>query len=457
MTRLRESLAVLDPVDVGSTITRRIARTIGPPGAVFVATCGFALLSMRQTITVPATYGLTLAQTMFAVGALVWGTAAFTGYGLPVRDRTIVAAVLAYACASFVSYAGAMSRGVPSGITVEAMDRYIIVDMLLVGMVLLILAVARTEQSLRIILGGLLLGGTVSALFALLFAGTGLDIAASFRIPGLTKANDFVLIKNATRAGLNRPQGSAGHPLELGAVLTLLVPLGAGMILAARARGAKVWPWLTCTGLIVVADAASLSRSAVVGGVAALLVMCWRWPVRRLLGIVVSAATIVIVGTIAQIKIITALIETFAGSGNDSSLQSRAVGQAFVAENVWKRLWFGQGVGAYPTLKQPVLDNQYLSRLMEAGVFGLVTFLGALGVGLYLAIRASARAHGALADIASGISGSIAALIVICLILDTSGFMQIWYMTWILAALAGAVYVLSGDQPPPDVVEEPAG
>lgn len=450
MSRLRQALPTVDPVEVGSTVTRRIAQTIGPPGAVFVAAGGFALLSMRQSILVPATYGLTLAQTLFAIGAAVWGTAAFTGYAPMVRDRTIVAAVLAYAFASFVSYGGAMARGVPSGITVDAMDRYVMVDMLLVGMVLLILAVIRSEHALRLVLGGLVLGGTVSALFALVYAATGLDLAPNFRIPVITKASDFVLIKNFTRAGLNRPQGSAGHALELCAVLTVLVPLGVALILSARKRGAKVWPWALCTAIIVAADLASLSRSAIVGGAAAVAVMCWRWPVRRLLVIVTSAVGLFLVGTVFQIKVILALIETFAGSGNDSSLQSRAVGQAFVAENVWKRLWFGQGVGAYPTLKQPVLDNQYLSRLMEAGIFGLVTFIAALALALYLAIRASARASGATAELASGISGAVAALIVICLILDTSGFMQIWYLTWILAALAGVAYRLSGERAPED-------
>ncbi len=448
MSKLRESLPLVDPVDIGSTVARRVAETVGPPGAVFVAACGFALLSMRQSILVPATYGMTLAQTMFAVGAVVWAIAAFTGYAPMVRDRTVVAAVLAYAFASFISYGGAMARGVPSGITVDAMDRYVMVDVLLVGMVLLILAVVRAEHPLRVVLGGLVLGGTVSALFALVYAATGLDLAPNFRIPVITKASDFVLVKNFTREGLNRPQGSAGHALELCAVLTVLIPLGVALILSARKRGVKTWPWSVCTAIIVVADLASLSRSAVVGGAAAVAVMCWRWPVRRLLVIVTSAVAMFIVGTVFQIKIITALIATFAGSGNDSSLQSRAVGQAFVAENVWKRLWFGQGVGAYPTLKQPVLDNQYLSRLMEAGVFGLVAFVVALGLALYLAIRASARATGPIAEYASGISGAIAALIVICLILDTSGFMQIWYMTWILAALAGAVYRLSGEKPP---------
>ncbi|MCS3779496.1 O-antigen ligase family protein [Tsukamurella ocularis] len=448
MSKLRESLPLVDPVDIGSTVARRVAEKVGPPGAVFVAACGFALLSMRQSILVPATYGMTLAQTMFAVGAVVWATAAFTGYAPMVRDRTVVAAVLAYAFASFISYGGAMARGVPSGITVDAMDRYVMVDMLLVGMVLLILAVVRSEHPLRVVLGGLVLGGTVSALFALVYAVTGLDLAPNFRIPVITKASDFVLIKNFTREGLNRPQGSAGHALELCAVLTVLIPLGVALILSARKRGVKTWPWSLCTAIILVADLASLSRSAVVGGAAAVAVMCWRWPVRRLLIIVTGAVAMFVVGTVFHIKIITALIATFAGSGNDSSLQSRAVGQAFVAENVWKRLWFGQGVGAYPTLKQPVLDNQYLSRLMESGVFGLVAFVVALALALYLAIRASARATGPIAEYASGISGAIAALIVICLILDTSGFMQIWYMTWMLVALAGAVYRLSGEEPP---------
>ncbi|CAM5519432.1 O-antigen polymerase OS=Tsukamurella paurometabola (strain ATCC 8368 / DSM / CCUG 35730 / CIP 100753 / JCM 10117 / KCTC 9821 / NBRC 16120 / NCIMB 702349/ NCTC 13040) OX=521096 GN=Tpau_0066 PE=4 SV=1 [Tsukamurella paurometabola] len=418
---------------------------IAAPGALFLGVAGFFLLSMRQVLTVPGTFGYSLAQTLFMGGALLWFATVLTGHTRLVRDWAVIAAVLGYVCASFISYAAAAARGILP-ISQSAVDRYVLTDLMLAGTVLLTLTVLRTQHALRVMLGGLVLGGTVSALFALLDSSTGIDIAAQFRIPGLTKGSDYVLIESLDRAGVTRPQGSAGHPLELGAVLTVLAPLALALYFNAKRRAADprvVRLWLACTVIILTADLATVSRSAVAGGLAAIAVMCWRWPVQRLAAILGTATAVVVVGVVGQLTLVTALIETFAGSSKDPSLQSREVGRNFVAENLADNFWLGQGVGAYPTLKQPVLDNQYLSRLMEAGIFGLLSLCMALVVTLYLAVRASQSKDDALAELAGGISGSAAALIVICLILDTSGFGQIWYLTWILLALAGVVYRLS--------------
>lgn len=446
----------IDLVETGSRTVSRIER-FAPAGALFIAVAAFSLLSMRQVISVPGTYGMSFAGTLFACGSLLWLATVLTGHAHLVKDWVVIAAVLGYVSASFISYALASARGIPAE-SQPSIDRYVITDLFLAGLVLLILTVVRTEHGLRVILGGLVLGATVSSLFALLFAATGMDIAASFRVPGLTKANDWVILRNLARAGVNRPQGSAGHPLELGAVLTVIAPLAAALYFNAKARGAGTRLWLACLLIVLVADLSTVSRSAVVGGAAAIGVMCWRWPVQRLALLLGTGAAVVVVGTVAQLKLVTALIETFAGSSTDSSIQSREIGRAFVADNVEKHLWFGQGVGAYPTLKQPVLDNQYLSRLMESGIVGLVSFCVALAIALYLAMRASTAADGPLAELAGGISGAVAALIVICLILDTSGFQQIWYLTWILLALAGVAYRLArvNQAEEPDVVEAAA-
>lgn len=431
---------------------------IAAPGALFLGVTGFFLLSMRQVLTVPGTFGFSLAQTLFAGGAMLWLATLLTGHTRLVRDWVVIASVLGYVCSSFISYAAAAARGILP-VSQGAVDRYIISDLLLAGLVLLILTVVRTEHGLRTVMGGLVLGGTVSALFALLDTATGLDIAAQFRIPGLTKASNYVLIENLARAGVTRPQGSAAHPLELGAVLTVLAPIALALYFNAKKRAADprlTTLWMACTVIILTAGLATVSRSAVAGSVAAVAVMCWRWPVQRLAAILGSVTTVLVVGIVGQITLVTALIETFAGSSTDPSLQSREVGRNFVAENLDKHFWLGQGVGAYPTLKQPVLDNQYLSRLMEAGIFGLLAYCVALGAAVYLAVRASQAKDDALAELAGGLSGSAAAMVTICLILDTSGFGQSWYLTWILLALSGVVYRLSRVREPDPVVPSPS-
>ncbi len=431
------------PSDTAAGAPRATTRPVAS-AALFLGVTGFLLLSMRQTFTVPGSYGLSLAQTLFAGAALLWVGTTITGYAKPVHDRLVVGVVLAYVCASFLSFGASMIRGVPD-VAQVALDRYIIVDLCLLGMVMFILAAVRSTEAFRVLVGGLVLGATVSAAFALVMVAAGIDLAVQFRIPGL-KANEYTIVTNLLREGIARPQGSAGHPLELSAVLTVMLPLSLGLAFDARARRRAVrWLWVGCTVILMGGAIVTVSRSAVVGTIAAVVVMCWRWPIRRIALILTIGGSGIGLGLLFRLKFVTAMLQTFQGAVSDSSIQSRQIGLDYATRHFWEHPWLGQGVGAYPALKQPVLDNQYLSRLMEAGVIGLAAFVIALGCAIVMAIRASAAKDRSVAELGSGVAGALAAMIVISLILDTSGFIQIWYLTWILIALSAVTHRLARD------------
>ncbi|WP_019201455.1 O-antigen ligase [Tsukamurella sp. 1534] len=419
-------------------------RTHGGGAALFLGVASFFLLSMRQTFSVPGTFGMSLAQSLFAGAALLWVFTIITRHAEPIRDRVVLIVVLAYVTASFLSFGASMMRGVPY-VAQVALDRYILVDLCLLGMVLFILTVVRSTDAYRTIIGAIVLGGTASAGFALVMVSTGIDLAADFRIPGL-KANDYVIVKNLLREGISRPQGSAGHPLELSAVLTVVLPLALALVFEARRRRSSTqWLWAGCTAVLMAGALVTVSRSAVVGTAAAVLVMCWRWPIRRIAVLVVVGGGAVGIGLALQMKFMTAMLQTFQGVVSDSSIKSRQIGLDYAATHFWEHPWLGQGVGAYPALKQPVLDNQYVSRLMEAGVIGLLAFVAALAAALFMAVRTSAARERSVAELGGGVAGSLAAVIIISLILDTAGFAQIWYLTWILVALAGVGHRLARD------------
>ncbi|GAB3133824.1 hypothetical protein GCM10027289_24360 [Tsukamurella serpentis] len=420
------------------------AEPLGGPAAALLGGTGFFLLSMRQTFTLPGTYGLSLSQTLFACAAFLWLATILTGHTRLVPDRAVVIAVLSYVTASVLSFAAAMQRGMPA-VAQGPADRYVIVDLTLLGLVLFILTVVRSANGLRTMLSGLVLGGALSATFAVVMVGTGVDLAARFRLPGLN-TSDYLLVKNLLREGISRPQGSAGHPLELSAVLTVLIPLALALMLeAARRRSPVVWLWAGCLTVLGLGAMLTISRSAVIGTAAAVLVMCWRWPIQRIAAIVTIVGVVLGLGVVLKVQLIDAMVQTFLGARTDSSIESRRIGLEYASSQFWKQPWLGQGVGAYPALKQPVLDNQYLSRLMESGAIGLVTFVVVLVVAFVLAVRSSAAKDPSTAELGSGISGAVAAVIVISLILDTSGFIQIWYLTWLLVASAAVAHRLGRD------------
>ncbi|OBB22198.1 hypothetical protein A5792_06725 [Mycolicibacterium peregrinum] len=409
-------------------------------GPLILAAGGFFLLGMRQTFTVPLTFGLSLGQFLLYIGAALWAVAGVSGKKSPIANRWLVIALAGYLTASLLSYGAAMSRGmVVRGFAFG--DRYIFSDLALTAMVIAIIAMTTTTDRVRLLLKALVLGAAVSASFAIVRLVTGADLAPMFILPGL-KPNDFVLVTNLAREGIDRPQGSAGHPLELAGVLTVVIPLGIALVACARAKGERAWPWSVCTGLLICGALATVSRSVIVGLTAAVVVMAWRWSIQRFAAMLLAAVAAIGVGVLAQMHVFSAIVQSFANASSDSSIASRGRGAAYVISHYRDHFWIGQGTGMYPAFQQPVLDNQYLSRLMETGALGLLSFVVLVAVAVLLALKASASADPVIAELAGSISGSLAALAVISTILDVSGFIQIWTVTWILIALSTVVWRL---------------
>jgi putative inorganic carbon (hco3(-)) transporter len=422
----------------GLRVARRFRREL--IGLYILAAGAFFLLGMRQTFTVPLTFGLSFGQFLLYICAPGWALVGMVGKKSPIVNRWLVIAMMGYLTASLLSYGAAMSRGtVVRGIVFA--DRYIFSDLVLTAMVIAIITMTTTPERVSLLLKALVLGGALSASFAIARLVAGIDLAPMFILPGL-KASDFVLVTNLAREGIDRPQGSAGHPLELAGVLTVIIPLSVAVVACARARGERTWPWILCTGVLLCGALATVSRSVVVGLTAALLVMAWRWPIQRFAAVLLAAAGAIGIGMVAQLHVVSAILQSFANVSSDSSIASRGLGAAYVVNHYRDHFWIGQGTGMYPAYRQPVLDNQYLSRLMETGALGLLSFVVLIGVALLLAVKSSAAADPVVAELAGAISGSLAALAVISIILDVSGFIQIWTVTWILIALSTVVWRL---------------
>lgn len=172
--------------------------------------------------------------------------------------------------------------------------------------------------------------------------------------------------------------------------------------------------------------------------------MSWRWPVRRLAGLVAAALGAAAVAAVSGLGVFDAIISTFMGSADDPSLQSRARGIDYVMAHWTEHFWLGQGAFTYPLgPEQPVLDNEYLSRLIEGGILGLLTLI----VLMITAIMYAARARNHCDDVPTtelinGVLGALVALTVVASVLDVSAFQQISMVRWLLIVLAGAAWAL---------------
>lgn len=385
-----------------------------------------ALLCVRQDNIVPSTgLGLSPAYLLALLAGICWllGKALrLTGSGvLPVRlaiGGVFVTEVVGYLV--LLEHQGSDSSP-------------LLVPVILAGLALFVLDTVRSNAELERLVRALVIAGAVGAGFAVLGVLGHIDIAA-IRPPGLKATPE--LVQPIPRDGITRAQGTAAHPLELAAVMTVLFPLAVHCFFDARRRGSRWWLWLIPLALIGAAGALSISRSFFVGLGVEFVVLALYWPLRRTVIVLGCGALGVLALLFTKGGVVGFFVKLFTqGSGDDSLLHRTLARQAAYAL-INAHPFFGMGLGSYDTTRYPILDNQYLGLLVELGIVGVAGFLGYLGSAAWAAFARSSTQR----ELGAAIGASILAYAVINLILDTAGFLQISALAAILVGLTGALH-----------------
>lgn len=415
-------------------------------GWVVVAAVATAVLvAFRQHTSLPATLGSTWTQVIMIVCGLAWVISRI--YRDPDENRHDGAWLfgLAFYSASALSWGLAAMRGVPLGSDRATMDLALLgdtINLLFFGFLLTNLVSLR---AVLLLIQTVVASTAVSAVYALIDLFTGVDIAAMIR-PPLTRGSGETLAGDLVREGIARTQGASGHPLEFATVAATVLPLSIGLVFAMQARGRRTWPWLVCSGILMLGVVTSLSRSSLLGAGLAVVVMALFWTRERGGQVLKVAAVVAVLVVAAKPSVLTSFLDVFLQSGTDDSIYSRQFGAEFAFRWWTQTPWFGIGHSAYGVPYYPVLDNQYLGRLVQDGLLGLITLL-LLWVGaLVVALRAAAHLPRtatdealALRELAVGLMGTMTVVLFSNVVLDTFGFRQVSALTWYLVALCWAV------------------
>ncbi|HJP79048.1 MAG TPA: O-antigen ligase family protein [Pseudonocardiaceae bacterium] len=384
-----------------------------------------ALLCFRQDNIVPSTgLGLSPAYLLALVAGIGWLLGKglrLTGSGaLPVR--LAIGGVLATQVVGYLVLLEHQGSGAS-----------LLVPAILALLALFVLDTVHSAEDLERLVRWLVIAGAIGAGCAVLGVAGHVDIAA-ITPPGLKATPE--LVQPIPRDGITRAQGTAAHPLELAAVMTVLFPLAVHCFFAARARGSRWWPWLIPLALIGAAGALSISRSFFVGLGVEFVILTLYWPLRRTAIVLGCAALGVIVLLFTKGGVVGFFVKLFTqGSGDDSLLHRTLARQAaYALINAHPLL--GMGLGSYDTTRYPILDNQYLGLLVELGIVGLAGFLCYLGTAAWAAFARG----GTHRELGAALGASIVAYAVINLILDTAGFLQISALAAILVGLTGALH-----------------
>jgi hypothetical protein len=400
----------------------------------------------RYSIPVDLPFGLELYRVAVAVILALWAAALLVDPRVRLRRSPFQVPLLIIVCATFGSLAVNVGRVAPLGSavlkTVTFFLSFILVHYLFISVV-------RSRRAVENLTKLLVVGAAVVAALSIVEQRSGFNVFDHIgTVFPFLHFNGAVV---ADRAGLIRAVGSSDHPIELGVVLALAMPLGLALVFGSGRR------WWIPTTVLAIGVMSAVSRTPILVLVAAGLVLLWLQPrdVKRLLPLVVPLVVVVklaVPGSIATLKNaffpVGGLVEEQSayyreadpllaggrirqlGPMLDEASRTPVLGQGFAT----RQTGFDN-----PLRNAPILDNQWLGLLLELGIVGVVGW-AALFVGSARRLgRAARRRAGPDGWLPAGLAASIVGFGIAMFTLDAFAFTQATFVFWMLISLSASL------------------
>lgn len=308
---------------------------------------------------------------------LLWLAACLFGLHKPYRNghpgrASLILWVLA-SCAAYVSMYAGMS-GNNDAIGRAAADRWMLLVFAGAGLTLTITDAVRNRFDLLSVVRWLLAGAAFCSVIAIIqfFAVTNPMDVVTANMLGFTNNGSGTTFQ--PRGSFTRVAGTTMHPIELGVVCSMLLPLAVWRALF-DSRG-SVWGRWMVVALIAVGNLVTVSRSGMLGLSLAVLAMMPFLPkfARRWTLVIIPPA---LIGVFLFIPgMVTTLFETASAGSSDSSITYRTDDYPLALHQVGLHPILGKGPGNWmPTNAKDIFDNQYLLTAVTMGIIGLVALV----------------------------------------------------------------------------------
>ena len=377
---------------------------------------------------------------MFAFAAIVAAT--LLGLHDPLRNRHPVRSVLCLLWLSALASYVLMDRAGMSIDQLSASDRWLLQLVAITGVALVAAEGLNSLHDIRRVLRALTWGGAACGVIAALQYWLSVDLAPYLReLPGFSLNFDNAGI--LSRGGLNRVAGTAIHPIELGVVAAMLLPIAVYLgIWDTDRRPRRRWAPAV---LIALAIPVSVSRSAILALVVALAVLVVLMPARQRVGALCAAPFAVVGVFMTAHGLIGTLVSFFEAGKADGSVATRIEDYSMVEELVQQAPWFGRGGGTYIADNAiDILDNQFLQTAVELGLVGVVALAAYFLVPPLAALVA--RRHSAdpeLQLLCAALAGSALAAGVCSFTFDSLSFPMFASVHALLIGIVGAGWRLA--------------
>lgn len=319
-------------------------------------------------------------------------------------------------------------------------------------LVYLIASVLPTVDLAAAMVKVLVTGGAVIAVAAILEARAGVNIFHQLdRLFPFLDVSTMYEANTATdsRGSRLRALASSQHPIELGALLVMLMPLAFAL---AYSTGRRRW-WFALV-LFAPAMVGALSRTAVPMLIAVILVALWLRK-REVVRLWPALVPVVLLIHFAVPGTLGGLTKSFFPEGGLISQQSNAdVGSGRIAtlgptlrRELAPNPIVGVGFSTRVTSSQdpdvppnaPILDNQWLGTLVETGILGFLCLLWLFVRFIRRCGREAKEDRTLRGWLLTGVTASVAAAMVGMLTFDAFSFIQLTFVLFTLFGLGMAL------------------
>jgi O-antigen ligase len=421
---------------------RAVRRPSSRTNAVTLLTCYlFLLMAIPSSLVVGPLGGAGAPAGLFAAVLLFWYLIAWQHPLLPLdrgQQPVRVAAIL-FCCATLAAYVSA--NRVPMVLLEEnGADRGLIMLAGWMGVVLLATDGIDTQERLATLLRRVVIGATAMATIGIVEFFTGLSFSEYIVIPGLSVHTPVTGLLNVV--GLARATATASQPLELAAVLAIVLPLAIHQARFAPAA-LRVRRWLQ-VAIIAAAMPMTVSRSAILVGAVVAMVLFPTWPKRYRHRAYRAVAGALVVAWLAAPSMLGSFGDLIGHFSTDTSITSRTAAYSSAVPLIADHPWFGQGFQTFFPQTYFYIDNQYMTSVIETGFVGSLCLVALFATGWFVARSARRMACDLKTrDLMQCFAASVAAAAVSFATFDALSFVIAPGLTFLVLGCVGAAWRLA--------------
>ena len=336
--------------------------------------CVYVALSIAipSSLVVPGLGAAGAPALLFGLLLLVrWAIASLQGATPPGRTA-LHWALLLFGMALVASYVAAQMRPLET-IELNGGDRGLIRLASWAGVLLASLDGLPNRKAFERVLRAAGIGGAFLAVLGLLQSYTGIDVASYIHIPGLHPNNGDFTIPPELRNGIPRIHATASHPIEYSTVLVLLIATVSPLALRNKASNERRW-WFAVLIAMGLAFPQAVARSGFLAALVLAVVVIPGLPNRARRKVLIALPFGIVAVHFLFPSLLGTIRDMFSYTA-DGQETARTSDYSVALDYFRNSPIFGRGFGTMINLLYRTLDNQFLGTLLDAGLFGLSTFI----------------------------------------------------------------------------------